>query len=240
MPVVASLVGVPALLFTAVRSAWGGTIVGLIYPIAMLDGRSRMRLIAGIIGCVGLCLPLTTIDSVSEHFLARLDSIRHLSDDNSFQSRSGFYKVFLSIAVTDIAGQGLGMTGGGTKLAADPNQTAGLSLDSGLMEIPWVMGWPGTLLYLTGVVTMMWRAFVASFSRKKDRFAISGVGVANAAFAMLLFFNTMQSLAGMVFFIGIVMPVIGLRYARETRALETQVRARERARRVGQPGTGSA
>ncbi|WP_147329513.1 hypothetical protein [Paraburkholderia sp. DHOC27] len=215
MRVATGFFGFAALLFTAVRSAWGGLILGLIYPLAMLDSRSRFRLIGGALGFAMLCAPLAMIDQVSDNIATRFSTIGNISQDNSYQVREEFYKTFLSVALTDIAGQGLGTTGQGTKLSADDSTQASVVFDSGLMEVPYVMGWPGTLLYATGVLTLIWRAFCASRLRNKDRFAICGVGVALGMFAMMIFVNTLTGFPGMFFFMGVILPVIALRYARE-------------------------
>jgi hypothetical protein len=182
----------------------------------MLDGRSRVRLLACVICLFGLCLPLTMIDAVSGRIVSRVQTIGNLSDDNSFQARSSFYQNFSSFATASIAGKGLGSVGLGTKLADDPSQLTG-SIDSGIVEVCVVMGWPGTLLYVTGVFMLIWRAIKASLSQSRDRFAISGVGVAISIFAMMVMINTLQSEPGMLFVIGVLMPVIGLRYARHKR-----------------------
>ncbi|MGH8778783.1 hypothetical protein [Paraburkholderia sp.] len=217
------LVAIPSLLFTSVRGAWGGFVVGLLYPLAMLDGRSRMRMIAGLLGFAMLCAPVAMIGDVSDKIMQRFDSLSNLGKDDSYQVRAQFYRNFLSVALTDIAGQGLGTTGLGTKLA-DNSAQLNVVFDSGLMEVPFVMGWPGTLLYTTGILMLMWRAFRASLSRSRDRFAISGVGVALAIFAMMVFVNTLVALPGMFFFIGVIMPAIGQRYAREMRAAQQRQR----------------
>jgi hypothetical protein len=122
----------------------------------------------------------------------------------------------MASALTDIAGQGLGATGAGTKLSTDDTQQLGVVFDSGFMEVPYVLGWPGTFLYTTGVLTLLWRAFAASRRRPADSFGVAGVGVAFALFAMMVFINTIISLSGMFFFVGVMLPVIGLRHARES------------------------
>jgi hypothetical protein len=155
------------------------------------------------------------VDEISSKLTKRFDSMEDISNDNSFQSRAGFYGSFLPIALSDIAGQGLGTTGGGTKLSADQSKSGGAVFDSGLMEVPFVLGWPGTLLYTTGIFMLMWRAFVASRSRLHDRFALCGVGVSIAIFMSMVMVNTLVSTSGMFFFIGVMMPVIGLRHARD-------------------------
>ena len=217
MRIAMAVFGVPALMFTSVRSCWGGIFIGLLYPIAMLDGKSRVRLIAGILGIGVLCAPMMMFDEISSKLAKRFDSIENISHDDSFQSRAGFYDAFLPIAISNIAGQGLGTTGNGTKLADDKAiKSGGVVFDSGLMEVPFVLGWPGTLLYASGIFMLMWRAFLASRLRPHDRFAICGVGVSIAIFAQMPMVNTLTSTPGMFFFIGVMMPVIGLRYARHT------------------------
>jgi hypothetical protein len=213
----AVLTGVPALLFTSVRAAWGGALVGLIYPFAMLDGRSRVRLIACVITFAGLCMPLMLINEVSQRLDSRFDTLAHLSQDQSFRERAGFYDTFISTAVSDISGVGLGMTGLSTRLGSGAPK-GGVGFDSGVMQVPYVLGWPGTLLYATGMLVMLWRAFMASFARAHDRFAISGAGVAAAILSMMVFIDTLQALPGAFYVIGVLMPVIGLRHAREGQA----------------------
>jgi hypothetical protein len=98
--------------------------------------------------------------------------------------------------------------------------------DSGLMEVPFVMGWPGTLLYATGVLMLLWRAYRASRSNPTDLLANSGVGVAVAIFSMMVFINTLTAVSGMFFFLGVTLPVISLRYARERQATQAAAASR--------------
>jgi hypothetical protein len=224
---IAAAIMLPALMFTAVRSAWGGLLIGLIYPIAMLDGRSRIRMIAGIVACVAICLPLTMIDEVSKHFTSRLETVQNLGQDDSYQVRVGMYSSFMGRALTDISGQGFGTTGVASKLADTSNVIA--VFDSGVMEVPYTMGWPGSLLYVSGIVLLITRAFAASRARPHDRFGVSGVGIAVAIVAMMLFSNTLSGMTGMFFFIGVLMPVNGLRYVRETEAAARREAAKRQA-----------
>lgn len=210
---IAASIALPALMFTSVRSAWGGLLLGLIYPIAMLDGRSRMRLIAAVITCVALCAPLAMFGVASDQFASRLGTIQNLDQDNSFQMRVSMYSAFFARALSDVSGQGFGGTGVASKLSDDQADTI-MVFDSGLMEVPYVMGWPGTLLYVSGMFALLWRAFAASRKQSKDHFSASGVGVAIATMMMMVFANTLTGVTGMFFFIGVLMPVNGLRYAR--------------------------
>ena len=224
--IVLGCVGIPALLLTSARSTWGGFAIALVYSFAMLDGKNRMRLMAGVLGLAVVAAPLMMIDQVAEPVLQRLSSIQDLGQDDSFQARADFYKSFMSSALTDIAGQGLGTTGLGSKLSNDTAAQAMLNFDSGLMEVPYVMGWPGTLLYTTGIVMLLWRAYRASRQHPSDLLAISGVGVAVAILSMMVFINTLTSVSGMFFFLGVTLPVISLRYARERHSVVAAAPAR--------------
>jgi hypothetical protein len=224
--IVLGCVGIPALLLTSARSTWGGFTIALIYSLAMLDGKSRMRLLAGVFGLAVMAGPLMMIDQVAEPVMRRFSTIQDIGEDNSYQARAEFYKTFLTSALTDIAGQGLGTTGLGTKLSDDKSASAMADFDSGLMEVPFVMGWPGTLLYATGVLMLLWRAYRASRSNPTDLLANSGVGVAVAIFSMMVFINTLTAVSGMFFFLGVTLPVISLRYARERQATQAAAASR--------------
>nr|WP_144113633.1 O-antigen ligase family protein [Paraburkholderia sp. BCC1886] len=213
--IVLGCVGVPVLLLTSARSTWGGFAIALVYLFAMLPGKSRVRLLAGVLGLAVMAAPLLMIDQIADPVLQRFSTVQNLGQDNSFQARTEFYKSFMSSALTDIAGQGLGTTGLGSRLSDDKSAPAMADFDSGLMEVPFVMGWPGTLLYTTGVVMLLWRAYRASRQRAADPLATTGVAVAVAIFAMMVFINTLTSVSGMFFFLGVTLPVISLRYAQE-------------------------
>jgi len=226
----ASGIGLPALMFTSVRSAWGGTLIGLLYPIAMLDGRSRIRIIGSVVAVVALFAPIVMFSDAADRFTSRLASVQDISQDNSFQVRAAMYSSFFSKALSDVSGKGFGGTGVASKLADEPADDVILVFDSGLMEVPYVMGWPGTLLYVIGIGMLLKRALAASLKQPNNRVCACGVGLAVATVAMMLFSNTLTGVSGMFFFIGTLMPVNGLRYARYQRAC----RQLEKARRAGQ------
>jgi len=167
-----------------------------------------------VFGLVVLCTPVLFFNEITDHFTKRLETVQNLNDDNSFQARADFYSGFLSTALTDITGQGFGTTGLASKLVDTSSKTIGV-FDSGLMEVPYVMGWPGSLLYVSGVFLALSRAFTATRRRPEDRFGMSGVGSAFAVLTMMVFSNTLVAASGMFFFISVVMPVNALRYARE-------------------------
>ena len=189
-----------------------------------------MRLVGGIAVIVLLCSPVAMVDEISDKAMARFSTVTQLDNDYSYQVRTEIYAHFLSEMTTNIAGQGLGMTGLGSKLSGDGSSN-NVDFDSGLMEVPYVLGWPGTLLYVSGLLMLILRAFVASFARKSDRFAVAGTAAAFGVLAMMVFVNTLVGSGGMFFFIGVMLPVTGWRYAREIQqsARATALRPGERA-----------
>ncbi|HTJ92838.1 MAG TPA: hypothetical protein VL424_06975, partial [Pararobbsia sp.] len=203
-----------ALMFSSVRTAWGGLIVGLIYPLSALSMRMRMRVIGSAVVLAVLALPLLSIDQFSGPVLKRLSSFSNLSEDASFADRSKFYGEFLNTALTDFAGQGIGSTGAATKLDSSSQAAAFSVFDSGLMEIPFVLGWPGTLLFTGGIFWMVARAFKCAMSIRNDRFAASSVGICFAMLLMLASSNMLTGLSGNLFYFAAMMPVIGRRAIR--------------------------
>ena len=218
--IIMAAVAVPALMFTSVRSCWAGAIIGLVWPFLLLDGRNRTRMILVALGVAVLVAPVLMVDQISTAVTTRFQSLDNISQDNSYRSRMMFYEWFLPNALDNIAGQGLGSTGVATRLSsdADDDTPQDAVFDSGLMEVPYVMGWPGTLLYVTGFAMLLWRSFKATLRLPHDRFAICGYGVSLAILAMMVMVNTLAGFSGMLFIIGVMMPLISLRYARERTA----------------------
>ena len=210
-----------SLMFSSVRTAWGGLVIGLIFPFSLFNMRMRLRMIGSLLMLTVVAVPLMSIDQFSGPVLKRFQSIGNLSEDQSFNDRSRFYAQFLDTALTDIAGQGIGSTGAATKM--DKSNTGGgyAVFDSGLMEIPFVLGWPGTLMFGGGVLWLAARAFACAMSIHKDRFAASSVGAALALLAMLISANMLTGLGGILFYMGVMLPVIGRRAIRH--GLATQV-----------------
>ena len=214
----ASVSGICSLLLTFSRGGWGSWTVGMIYIISTLNGKARLRVIFSCLILVGCLTPLLAVDQIATPLISRMQTIGGLKDDNSYNDRTQFYHQFLTTALTDIAGQGMGSTGQSTKLSDDNNTKDHLNFDSGLMEIPYVMGWPGTILYGGGLIWLLWRAIADGRRMRDDKFVSASVGVALAVFSLLIFFNTMTGNGGMFFFIAVVLPTIAARYNQEIKA----------------------
>lgn len=221
----AGVTGFCSLLLSFARSGWGGMVFGMAYIIYNLDGRARMRVLFSGLLLVLFLAPLTAVDRISEPIIARLQTIGSLQQDNSYNDRADFYRRFLVVALTNVAGQGLGSTGQSTKLSNDAEAEDNLNFDSGLMEIPYVMGWPGTILFGGGAIWIFARALLLARRMRHDKFVSASAGVSFAIFALLIFVNTIIGSAGLFFYMGAMLPVMAVRHVRQIKPVRAFGRA---------------
>jgi hypothetical protein len=186
-----------------VRSTWGGWVIAMLIQLVKSNNKVRIRIVASAVVLAGLCVPLLAVGPVAERMQARLQTIVNLHDDQSYAARNEFYATFAKTAFTDVTGEGLGATGTSTKLSSDGGQLGQYgNFDSGVMNIPFVLGWPGTLLYMSGVIWLLVRALRASFRLRDDKFASASLSLSLAIFAMLVFTNSLVGTGGLLLFMG--------------------------------------
>jgi hypothetical protein len=202
---IAGALGFLSFALSLVRSTWGGWVIALMIQLVKSSNRVRVRIIATAILLGGLCVPLLAVGPVADRMQARLQTIVNLNDDQSYAARNEFYATFAKTAFTDVQGEGLGATGTSTKLSSDSGGELGKygNFDSGVMNIPFVLGWPGTLLYMSGVVWLLIRAVLASFAVRDDKFAGSCLSLGLAIFAMLVFTNSLVGTGGLLLFMSL-------------------------------------
>ncbi|WP_139169750.1 glucose-6-phosphate isomerase [Chitinasiproducens palmae] len=202
-----------SLLLSAVRAAWGGWLVGMLFLTISLSARMRWRVLAAALVLSAVAIPLASTDEASAIIASRFQTIGELGSDTSFNERANFYGAFLATAFSEIGGAGLGVAGDTTRLNDQTGAAQMASFDSGLMEIPYTLGWSGALLYFVGSGTLLLRAIAAARRRKHDRFAGAWAAVAVSLASILVFTNTLVAGVGMLFFLGTVMPLIAARTA---------------------------
>lgn len=201
----AAAVGSISFLLSLVRQAWGAWLVAVILVLVQ-HRRSRRGSILTLLVVVLLAMPLLAVGPVATNISDRLDTLTDLGQDTSFQARVEFYKDTLPSALLNPVGSGFGSTGVGTKLSASGGTGelgTNAAFDSGVMEIPFVLGWPGTLLYVVGLVWLLSQALRNKNS--DDFFAVAGLSIAAGLLMSLPFDNMMIGLSGMLFwsFIGL-------------------------------------
>lgn len=143
----AGVFGYLTFLLTSVRSAWGGWVVGLLIYISFLKARRQMGLIITIL-VISLCiLPLTTIDPFAKTINTRVQTLSNVEEDGSYQSRQYIYQENLSKVFTQPLGGGIG---------------SGDMADSGILPILLNLGWVGSILYLGGIILILFNLFQSS------------------------------------------------------------------------------
>jgi len=185
--------GFVAFLLALVRSTWGGWIAAMGYMAFRTHGAMRSRLVKGILVGSILVAPFLFYGPIVSEVNDRLDTMTALRDDTSFNDRVQFFRVAAGWVLSNPVGAGLGGTGRGAKVTGQGI----VSFDSGLLSIPYTLGWPGALLYLGGFVLLL-RPLLQIRSDTTDLFAVACVAIVVAMTAQLLFSNSLTDLKGMV------------------------------------------
>jgi hypothetical protein len=216
---VAGALGFISFALSLVRSTWGGWVIALLVQLVKSDNRVRIRIIVSGVLLIGLCVPLLAVGPVAERMQARLNTLVNLSDDQSYAARNQFYAQFAQTAFTDVSGEGMGATGTSTKLSSGNDGQLGEygNFDSGVMNIPFVLGWPGTLLYMSGILWIMTRAVLASFKMKDDKFVSACLSLGVAIFAMLVFTNSLVGTGGLLLFMSLFSIISAAHYQKQHR-----------------------
>ena len=170
-----------ALLLTRTRAVWIAFVIGIIIeqvtqPVARLPKRT-----ATLVVVVLLALPLLAIPKFRAQIMPRLSTLSNIQSDNSFLKRVQLSEQTASDVVETAEGNGLGLTGGATKLRVPPGVR---SLDNGFLEVFFIFGWPGGTMLLLGVGGMIIQSF-RFFEAKRDPFANSVRATAVSILSML-------------------------------------------------------
>ncbi|WP_109484184.1 glucose-6-phosphate isomerase [Paraburkholderia sp. C35] len=210
---IATVAGFVSFALSLVRSAWGGWLISMLVQIVKSSNRVRLRIVVGAVAVVVIAIPMLMIGPMAERMQIRLESMINLGDDHSYTVRNQFYSQFAGIAFTNLAGSGMGATGTSTKLTREDAQLGEYgNFDSGVMNIPFVLGWPGTLLYMMGVVWILMRGLLTSQCIRSDRFATANLSIALATISMLVFTNSLVGTGGLMFFESICFVLAGARW----------------------------
>lgn len=192
-------VGYTAFLLSLSRQSWGGWAVGLLFMIVR-RGRASLGLLLTLMAVIVVALPLLTVGPVAERINERLQTLTAIEQDRSFQARVELYNELVPEALFNPVGEGLGSTGLGSKLntdgavAGDNAQIVGV--DSGVLEIPYDLGWPGSALYVGGLIWLLYYAFRSRNS--DDFFAVGCCGIVIGMLAQLPFNDKTDGLPGML------------------------------------------
>jgi hypothetical protein len=203
--------GVASLLLSLVRAAWMGWALGFVYLLVSVRGRRRVQLVA----FAGLAVAAVVVSllsgSVEEVITKRFETLTDLDDDGSFQQRRQFYLEFLSRAVTNVLGSGIGSSSYVTKLSNFGEISGGFYGDSGFMQIPFVLGWFGGFLYVAGIISLMTYTFIAKVP-SNDVFLKVSRAIVLMLLAEMVFENTLINVMGVCYWTFLGMGLAGRRF----------------------------
>ncbi|WP_207457448.1 O-antigen ligase family protein [Azospirillum sp. SYSU D00513] len=194
----AGALALASLMLSLVRAAWLAGLVVFLYLLITMPGRHRLRLLAIMAALSIAVVPLFSIPKVGDVILARFDSLNTMEHDRSYQERQEFYGRFLVEALTNIGGAGLGAVDTATKLSNDGQLGVMAYFDSGLMRVPYELGWPGTIGYASGIAILM----VGLFRRRgmpADSFARCSEAIAVTILISMVFEHTLVKVTGVSF-----------------------------------------
>ena len=205
----ATVVGYLSFLLSLARTAWGGLLVGLILMTSSMKLELQVRIVLLLL-VVGLCVvPLSSMDPFSEVIGNRIDSMKDVENDSSFNARSGDLGGYLYNAVSNPLGQGFG-----NSWIRQANGSLSQQItDNGLVDMFSTLGWLGTAPYLTGLLMLTALVFQVKAVRH-DSFMSAARGISISFVIQMASTNSLIGLGGMFMwgFLGIVLS--GERYHR--------------------------
>ena len=226
-----------ALMLSLVRAAWLGAALGFIYILSCLRGRHRLQ--ASAFACsAALVLGVTFMSAtVGEVIAKRFETLYNLENDGSYQLRQEFYTEFLSHAVTNIIGDGIGSTSYVTRFNNYGEIGSGFYGDSGIMQVPFVLGWPGSFLYVGGIALLMRHGFARQVPRD-DLFFAASKAIVLTVLVEMVFENTLINVMGACFFTFLGMCLSAQRYHAQAPGSLRSVSRHDVPRRLRETGSG--
>lgn len=187
-----------SILLSLVRASWFGFGVAMIYLFFQARSDLKVRRIAAMAVLVAISLPVLTIGPIADTIDRRFATLADISEDQSYQARVSFYSNFLDAAFTNVIGEGFGATGTPTKMDNEGDLAADLgTFDSGVMEVPFLFGWPGSALYLGGLAWIVVLGFRSEVGRRQA-WTLACRAIVVGILAQMIFADMLNGVTGMI------------------------------------------
>lgn len=184
-----------ATLLTRTRSAWVALLIG-VFVVQFMGPIRRIARNWLMIGFMFLlAVPVLSLDVFRDTILSRIASFAELNQDGSVRNRLQLSSMATQVIGSRAEGEGLGFTGGATKLGGIQRQA---SIDNGLLEVFYVLGWPGGSLVMLGLLGQLLTLFRFRDSRH-DAFANSSRAIFWAMMSVLLIGDIFSGAVGAMF-----------------------------------------
>ncbi len=204
----ASAVGYLSFLLCQVRTSWAGWLLGIIMIFGAVKPQIQMRLITIILVMTICVVPLVTIEPLSKVITSRLETFSNLEKDGSFKDRSAAYDRNLSLALSNIVGNGFGNT---WKVNEKTGQIEVVVIDSGILDMFFTLGWIGAIPYIGGLLLML--ISVSKYTEGRfDSFLSAASAIGMSSCAQLIIYSGMLSIAGMIMWGFLAMAMAGHKY----------------------------
>ena len=202
--------GYLSFLLSLARAGWLSWLIGLLIFIPSLKARLRMRLATSIIAASLLVIPLVTLEPFSAVINTRITSLSN-SEDNSLNTRLSAYNDFVTPALSEYVGKGLG------------NETFfGINTrDSGIFAMLYSLGSIGTLVYLSSIFLIFFNLF-QSLEIRSDVFASAARAIALGSFSQIGLNIVTSGILGLILWGFLGMSVAAQRYSFYQLYLRTQ------------------
>jgi hypothetical protein len=188
-------VGYTGLLLSLARAAWGIWLIGLLFLVVQ-GGRSRGRLLVTLLVTVLIVWPLLSVGPIGDVIAQRLQTLATLDQDTSFLDRLRLYSSMAPQAFSEVRGMGMGSIGIATKLNNEGALGSLADFDSGIMAVPLTLGWPGSGLFVGGLVWLS--LYALRRTKRSDVFAASCRAVVIAMLVQFVFTNSATGILGML------------------------------------------
>jgi hypothetical protein len=221
-----------ALMLTRVRSSWVALLAGLLVVQFLGPLRKSARNWVVLALMLLLSVPLLSLDVFRDTISRRLQSFASISQDDSFKQRVIFSAATARVIAEQAEGEGLGATGGSTKLQGTGRAA---SIDNGFLEVFYTLGWPGGAFLVIGLL-----GHLVGLARYRDAREDSFANGARASFwgviSVLLLGDIFSGSIGTMFWGALGFASCAHAYNFATgRALRSQQVARELAARSARP-----
>ena len=182
----AAVVGYISFLLSAVRSAWLGWVLGLLWILKNASARLIVRIVLSVVLLLLCLLPVITQPHLATVIGNRLETFSDLGHDESLAARLEMYRVLTSDALSHPFGQGLN----------NQDVLHGIAIDSGLLIAAFSLGWLGSALFGAGILSLFLNK---KRPERNDEFLRLGKAAMIAMLAQIVGGNIFVSVAGVMF-----------------------------------------
>jgi hypothetical protein len=149
LPAVTAPLALVCLGLTLSRSLWIAVVVGVLYLVATMPGKMRLRLAAVSLIALAMAAAVSQLPGIRELLVERLKTFTSGTQDVSASARISGHRDALGNLAVEPMGEGMGSTY--ANHATDGSDDSLGPHDSTLLELLYSLGGPGTLIYTIGI-----------------------------------------------------------------------------------------